>query len=177
MSEPFIGEIRMFAGNFAPRNWATCDGQTLPISQNTALFSILGTTYGGDGRTTFALPDLRGRAPIHYGRGNGLTPRDIGEAGGSDSVTLTQAQMPSHNHTLNAAVDPGDVKAPGENVSLARSTGGLVYGTEPGTNLVELSSSSLTPSNPGAPQPHNNLQPSLALTFIIALAGVYPSRG
>ncbi len=167
----------MFAGNFAPHNWATCDGQLIPIRQNTALFSILGTAYGGDGRTTFALPDLRGRAPMHYGRGNGLTQRDIGEAGGSGSVTLTQAQMPSHTHTLNAAVDPGDLKAPGEGVSLARSTGGSVYGTEPTTNLVELSSSSLTPSAGGGPQPHNNLQPYLALAFIIALTGIFPSRG
>ncbi len=166
----------MFAGNFAPRNWATCDGQVIPITQNSALFSLLGTAYGGDGRTTFALPDLRGRASMHFGRGAGLTPRELGEIGGSAGVTLTQAQMPSHTHALNAAVDPGELNAPNGEVSLARSTGGSVYGAAPGTDLVELNALSLSPFS-GGPNPHNNIQPSLALTFIIALNGIYPSRG
>lgn len=167
----------MFAGNFAPHNWATCDGQLLPIAQNTALFSILGTNYGGDGRTTFGLPKLSGRAPMHFGQGSGLTPRNIGDAFGDDSVTLTQQQMPNHTHTLNAAVDPGDLKDPGEDRSLARSTDGLAYGAAARDKLVELNSGCLTPSGGAGPQPHNNLQPYLPLTFIIALYGVYPSRG
>jgi microcystin-dependent protein len=173
--EPFIGEIRIFAGNFAPRNWATCDGQLMAIQQNTALFSLLGTVYGGNGTTTFALPDLRGRAPMQYGQGPGLSPRDIGESGGVESVTLTQAQMPAHNHSLNAAVDPGDQKAPGTDRSLARSTGGAAYGAGSTDKEVTLNASALSPAGEQG-LPHNNLQPYLPLTFIIALYGVYPAR-
>lgn len=171
MSEPFVAEIRIFAGNFAPRGWAFCNGQLLPISQNTALFSLIGTTYGGDGRTTTALPNLQGRAPMHPGRGPGLTARRLGERGGVDTVTLSEAQMPSHNHTLRADTASGNSRSP-ENNSLARAAGGLAY--TPSANLVPLNSQALP--NTGGSQAHNNLQPFLTINFIIALVGLYPSR-
>lgn len=173
MSEPFIAEIRIFAGNFAPRGWAFCDGQLLPVSQNTALFSLIGTTYGGDGRTTTALPDLQGRAPMQPGRGPGLTARRLGERGGVETVTLTEAQMPNHSHTLRAAADVGDLNAPAPTRSLARSGGGFLYQQDAG-NPVALSPAA-SHSNGGS-QPHDNMQPYLTMNFIIALQGLYPSR-
>lgn len=173
MSEPFIAEIRIFAGNFAPRGWAFCDGQLLPISQNTALFSLIGTTYGGDGRTTTALPNLQGRAPMHPGHGPGLTARRLGERGGVETVTLSEAQMPNHTHTMMAADRNGEDR-PAVGRALARSTGGAMYQTDSSNNLVNLANTAL-PSTGGS-QAHNNLQPFLAMSFIIALIGLYPSR-
>ena len=171
MSEPFIAEIRIFAGNFAPRGWAFCNGQLLPVSQNTALFSLIGTTYGGDGRSTTALPNLEGRAPMHPGRGPGLTSRRLGERGGIDSVTLTEAQMPNHNHSWRAAADPADLQSPSPNRSMTRSSVNA-YGAA--SNLVELAPQAL--KSEGGSQSHNNMQPYLTINFIIALQGLYPSR-
>lgn len=171
MSEPFIAEIRIFAGNFAPRNWAFCDGQLLPVSQNTALFSLIGTTYGGDGRSTTALPNLQGRAPMHPGRGPGLTSRRLGQRGGVETVTLSEAQMPNHTHTLLASAAPGNQPGP-ENGVFARVFGAFPYGDA--ENLTAMSDPAL-PSTGGS-QSHNNLQPFLAMNFIIALQGLYPSR-
>jgi microcystin-dependent protein len=174
MSEPFTAEIRIFAGNFAPRGWAFCDGQLLPIAQNTALFSLIGTTYGGDGRTTTALPNLQGRAPMHPGRGPGLTPRKLGEKVGAETVTLSEAQIPSHNHTARATTSPGAPGAPTNTSSMARSGGGFGYESDTTANLVDMASQTL--SITGGGQAHNNLQPFLTLNFIIALVGLYPSR-
>jgi microcystin-dependent protein len=173
MSEPFIAEIRIFAGNFAPRSWAFCNGQLLPVSQNTALFSLIGTTYGGDGRTTTALPNLEGRAPMHAGRGPGLTDRRLGQRGGVETVTLTEAQMPNHNHTLRAVgSDPADVTTPTTNTSLAFSSGGNAFSLNtPNSTMAEQ----MLP-DAGGSQAHNNMQPYLAINFIIALQGLYPSR-
>jgi microcystin-dependent protein len=174
MSEPFIAEIRIFAGNFAPRGWAFCNGQLLPISQNTALFSLIGTTYGGDGRTTTALPNLEGRAPMHPGRGPGLTVRSLGQRGGVETVTLSEAQMPNHNHTARVFSDPGGFSNP-LNRFLARTQGAnTTYQTNTTANLVDLNSQALP--NVGGSQDHNNMQPYLTMNFIIALVGLYPSR-
>ncbi|MCA9638552.1 MAG: phage tail protein [Myxococcales bacterium] len=164
--EPFLGQIMMFAGNFAPRGWALCDGQLLPISQNQALFSILGTTYGGDGRTTFALPDLRGRAPIHAGHGPGLSDYRLGQKGGAESVTLTVNQMPSHNHTLAMNGEGAATKQAGY---LAASE---IYG-----ETADKSAPANTISNAGGNQPVSNIQPYVVVNYIIALQGIFPSRG
>jgi microcystin-dependent protein len=172
MSEPFLAEVRIFAGNFAPRGWAFCNGQLLPISQNTALFSLIGTTYGGDGRTTTALPDLQGRVPMHPGRGPGLTARRLGERGGVGEVTLTEAQMPSHGHGARASTEVGEENDP-VNASLAGSVGNTMY-TQAAGSTVNLHTDSL--ASTGGSQAHNNLQPFLAMSFIIALQGLYPSR-
>ncbi len=138
MSEPFIAEIKIFAGNFAPRGWAFCNGQLLPISQNTALFSLVGTTYGGDGRTTMGLPDLQGRTPMHPGRGPGLTSRRLGERGGSTTVTLNEAQMASHKHTLQAIKAPAASFTPTSTSGIARSAGGNIYQQDATNNLTPL---------------------------------------
>ena len=174
MSEPFVAEIRIFAGNFAPRGWAFCDGQLLPISNNTALFSLIGTTYGGDGRTTTALPNLQGRAPMHPGRGPGLTSRRLGERVGVETVTLSESQIPSHSHTVRAATTPAAPGAPSNTESLARAATGLAYHENTTANLVDMASASV--STTGGSQSHDNVQPFLALNFIIALVGLYPSR-
>lgn len=171
MSEPFIAEIRIFAGNFAPRGWAFCDGQLLPISQNTALFSLIGTTYGGDGRTTTALPDLKGRAPMHPGRGPGLTSRRLGERLGVETVGLNETQMPSHNHTMRGNEEGGDSTNP-QNRVFGEPSDDLY--TTSGTN-VAMATNTLSSAGGGG-QPHNNMQPYLAMYFIIALQGLYPSR-
>jgi microcystin-dependent protein len=169
MADPFVAEIRMFAGNFAPTGWALCNGQLLPISQNTALFSLLGTIYGGDGRTTFALPNLQGKAPMHYGQGPGLSPHFLGETGGEESVTLQSSQMPVHTHLPVAAGSAATTGTPSENVRLAQTAVGTnIYG--PAADLQSLG----TPAGGG--QPHNNMQPYLALNFIIALQGIFPPR-
>ncbi len=176
MSTPFIGQIMLFAGNFAPRGWALCNGQLLSISQNTALFSILGTTYGGDGVNNFALPDLRGRAPIGFGQGTGLSNYDLGQVTGTESVTLNTAQMPSHGHNLGAQNSPGTTNSP---------TGGfLAQGVEARTAVNNYTASTTSPATlnqasvqpTGGSQPHTNIQPVLAMNYIIAIEGVYPSR-
>jgi microcystin-dependent protein len=174
VADPFVAEIRIFPFNFAPRGWAFCDGQLLPISQNTALFSLCGTTYGGNGSTTFALPNLQGRAPMHPGQGPGLSNRSLGEQGGSDTVTLLQSEIPAHSHALVASGQPGEDPAPSTSESLARSVGGNLYQTNATQNLVQLAPQALGPA--GASLPHNNKQPSLTLNFNIALQGVFPPR-
>lgn len=170
MSEPFVGEVRMFAGNFAPRGWAFCDGQLLAVSQNDALFSLLGTIYGGDGRTTFGLPDLRGRIPIHPGTGPGLSPRRLGAKAGAEKVTLTVNQLPSHRHTWRASSAVAQNRSPGGN-ALASPTGSIY---EAPNNEVNLNTETI--SNVGGSQSHSNLMPFLCINFIIALFGIYPSR-
>ena len=170
--DPFVAEIRIFPFNFAPKGWAFCDGQLLPISQNTALFSLLGTTYGGDGRSNFALPNLQGCAAMHPGQGPGLSLRDLGETGGTDTVTLLESEIPSHTHSLAASNEIGeDSKAAGE--AMARSTGGALYGPVP-ASPVALAHDALPVA--GGDQPHNNLMPYLTLSFCIALQGVFPPR-
>jgi microcystin-dependent protein len=170
MSEPFLGQIEMFAFNFAPRGWATCDGQILPINQYQSLFSLLGTTYGGDGRTTFGLPDLRGRAPMHEGTGPSGT-RTLGAKGGSETVPLTTGQIPAHTHAAMAKSSAGDNPNPGTRV-LANSAPSEVY-HDP-TSLSDLRSGTIT--NAGSSQGHENMQPYLTITFCIALQGLFPSR-
>ena len=174
MSEPFTAEIRIFAGNFAPRGWAFCNGQLLPLAQNTALFSLIGTTYGGDGRTTTALPNLQGRAPMHPGRGPGLTSRRLGQKGGTETVTLSEAQMPSHTHTPKVTLQPANEDDPSPNHYLGggATAATMIYG--PATSTLDGKTYPLP--NVGGSQPHNNLQPFIAMNFIIALVGLYPSR-
>lgn len=174
MSEAYIGEIRIFAGNFAPRSWAFCNGQLLPIAQNTALFSLIGTTYGGDGRTTTALPNLQGRAPMHPGRGPGLTVRKLGEKAGVTTVTLTEAQMPAHTHTFACTGENASQRTLDNNVSLGRTRNETLYQSNTSANLVPMNANSLP--NAGGGGAHNNLQPYLTMNFIIALQGTYPSR-
>jgi microcystin-dependent protein len=179
MSEPFIGEIKMFGGNFAPRGYALCDGQLLAISQNTALFSILGTTYGGDGRTTFGLPDLRGRSPVHEGSGPGLPGVTLGEKGGSALVTLTEANLPSHTHTatLRASGDAADTAAPGNN---ALSLANIYSIDDPATGdddpSIALQPNSVEVSGGGSGVSIPVRSPYQVVNFIIALVGLYPSR-
>jgi microcystin-dependent protein len=172
MADPFVAEIRIFPFNFAPKGWAWCDGQLLPLSQNTALFSLLGTTYGGNGKSNFALPDLQGRAPMHPGQGPGLSLHDLGETGGSETVTLLESEIPAHSHGMRAYTqDPADLFSPAGN-ALARSNNGNAWGTA--ANLVNLAPESLAPA--GGDQPHNNMQPYLTFYFNIALQGVFPPR-
>src|SRR5258707_6544055 len=172
--DPFVAEIRIFPFNFAPKGWAFCDGQILPLSQNTALFSLLGTTYGGDGKSNFALPDMQGNAPMHPGQGPGLSLHDLGETGGSDTVTLLESEIPSHGHGLMAQAAAATSQTPGPTVGLARSRGLNVYQTVTTQNLVQMSDNTIAPA--GGDQPHNNLMPYLTLNFCIALQGVYPPR-
>lgn len=173
MSEPFIGEIVMFGGNFAPRSWAQCDGQLMPISQNTALFSILGTTYGGNGQTTFGLPDMRGRSPMHQGQGPGLTPRSLGEQGGSENDTLTLNQLPAHNHPMQCTGNAADLDSPVNAIPAkdAASVTGYYSSGNPTANMKVS-----TIGNSGGNQPHSLVHPFLAVNFIICLFGVFPSR-
>lgn len=173
MTEPFVAEIRIFPFNFAPTGWALCNGQLLPLSQNTALFSLLGTTYGGDGKSTFALPDLNGRAPMHPGQGPGLSMRFLGEQAGEEAVTLLTSEMTNHAHTVRASGALADSRSPASNVVLARSKNAVLYQTD-STNLKTMDVRTAAPSGGGAP--HNNLQPYLVLNFCIALQGVFPPR-
>ncbi|MDE4135067.1 tail fiber protein [Phaeobacter sp. QD34_3] len=171
MSEPFVGEIRMFAGNFAPRGWAFCDGQLLAISQNDALFSLFGTVYGGDGRTTFALPDMRGRLPVHAGSGPGLSPRRLGAKSGSENVTLTVNQLPSHSHEFHASTAVATLENP-QNHLVAEGVGVNFYEADnQNTNMA----SAMT-GNTGGSRSHTNLMPFLCVNFIVALFGIFPSR-
>ncbi|MEO5758381.1 MAG: tail fiber protein [Mesorhizobium sp.] len=172
MADPFVAEIRIFPFNFAPKGWAWCDGQLLPLSQNTALFSLLGTTYGGDGKSNFALPDLQGRAPMHPGQGPGLSLHDLGETGGSETVSLLESEIPMHSHGMTANVNPANLAAPTPARSLARASPGQAYSAT--VNLTPLSDQAVAPA--GGDQPHNNLQPYLTCYFCIALQGVYPPR-
>ena len=170
--ETFLGEIRMFAGNFAPTGWAFCQGQLLPIAQNQALFSLLGTTYGGDGRTSFALPDLRGRVPVGFGQGPGLSNRVIGDQFGSELVTLNINQMPSHNHTVNAVTTEGNQNLPTN--SLPANTKALDKEYSDANANTTMKATMVNPT--GGNQPFGVSQPSLGVNFIIALQGIYPSR-
>ncbi len=172
MADPFVAEIRIFPFNFAPRGWAWCDGQLLPLSQNTALFSLLGTTYGGDGRSTFALPDLQGRAPMQPGQGPGLSLHDLGEASGTEAVALLESEIPSHSHAVNASAGPAILQTPGSDRVLGRANN-VVYRDTP-DNPVPMAAQSLAPA--GGDQPHNNMQPYLTFYFNIALQGVFPPR-
>lgn len=174
MSDQFVAEIRIFACNFAPRGWAFCNGQLLPISQNTALFSLLGTTYGGDGKSTFGLPGIEGSAPMFWGQGPGLPLYDIGEAAGAQNITLIQSEMPVHTHVLQAGSDDGDLKAPNNTRILARSTGGFLYQSSM-AGIQPMAPQAVAPT--GGSQPHNNMMPSLVLNFCIALQGIFPPRG
>lgn len=173
MSEPFVGEIRMFAGNFAPRGWAFCDGQLLAVSQNDALFSLLGTIYGGDGRTTFGLPEMRGRLPVHAGSGPGLSPRRLGARGGAETVTLTANNMPTHTHTVRASDSNGTETAP-TNHYFSRDDEKVYHAPPLSSSVTQLTNTAI--SSVGGSQSHSNLMPALCVNFIIALFGIYPSR-
>jgi microcystin-dependent protein len=171
MATPFIAEIRIFGFNFAPRGWAFCQGQIQSISQNTALFSLLGTNYGGDGRTTFGLPDLRGRSPLSQGQGPGLTPRIVGERAGTENVTLLAGNLPAHTHTLAAVDAPANQASPGGNSPAQDAGGNRLYNSAAN---VSMGATSVAPAGGG--QPHSNLQPSLVVNFCIALQGAFPAR-
>lgn len=173
MASPFLAQITLFAGNFAPRGWAFCSGQIMAISQNTALFALLGTTYGGNGQTTFALPDLRSRVPIHPGQGPGLSNYDLGQSGGVESVTLLASQMPPHSHPLNANTSAGTLRDPGGNALAKEATGqtSVYHNAAPNTTMAAASIGST-----GGGQPFTNVQPYLAVNFIIAIEGIFPSR-
>ena len=174
MSQPFIGEIVMFGGNFAPRSWAFCDGQLLPIASNTALFSILGTTYGGDGRTTFGLPDLRGRVAMHPGNGPGLTPRSLGQKSGVENVTLTTQQIPSHNHNMRLGAGDGNQKQGINRYLAVTDLGNESIWTDAAPASATMNTAAI--SQTGGSQEHTNIQPFLCVNFIIALQGLFPSR-
>ncbi len=177
MSNPFVAEIRIFPFSFAPTGWAVCNGQLLPFSQNTALFSLLGTTYGGDGKSNFALPNLQGSAPMHPGQGPGLSLHDLGESGGVTAVTLLASEMAAHNHQVRAYVGPGlnsHVPDSGGGSALGASQGNFVYDNATDAPLTPLDPSAASPA--GGDQPHNNLMPYMTFTFCIALQGVYPPR-
>jgi microcystin-dependent protein len=173
MSNPFLAEVRIFTGNFAPVGWALCNGQLMPISQNTALFSLLGTTYGGDGKSNFALPDLQGCAPMQAGQGPGLSLRDLGETAGEQTVTLLQTEMPSHSHGVQCVSAGGGTNSP-QNAFWAGGGRGAPPMYTPAANLVAMNPFATSIS--GGNLPHNNMMPYLGLTFIIALQGVFPAR-
>ncbi|MEO8135992.1 MAG: tail fiber protein [Betaproteobacteria bacterium] len=174
MSDPFVAEIRMFGGNFAPTGWAKCNGQLLPLSQNTALFSLLGTMYGGNGQSTFALPNLEGATPIGTGQGAGLSERFQGEESGTEFVTLLATEMPLHNHFLRGNFNTADVNDPSPARTLARSSPGSLYQSNTASNLTSMNVSGTTVT--GGSLPHNNMQPFLVVNFIIAMQGVFPAR-
>ncbi len=170
MSNPYVGEIRLFAGNFEPIGWMFCRGQLLSIANNPVLFALIGTTYGGDGQNTFALPDLQGRVPLHQGRGPGLSPRVIGEEGGTETVTLQAGQMPSHTHALHASASAATGSSP---------AGALLAATAMPSYDTGLAATAMAPGaigNTGGMQPHDNMAPTLALSYIISLFGIFPSQ-
>lgn len=171
MSDQFLGEIRIVGFNFAPTGWATCDGQLIPLSQNTALFSLLGTFYGGDGKSTFALPNLQGSVPLGQGQGAGLSEYVIGQQAGSQTVTLVSSEMPAHAHGLMAFTDPADLKVPATR-ALARSSNGPAY--TPAANLATANPTAIGVM--GSSSPHNNMQPYLTMLFVIAMQGIFPPR-
>ncbi len=174
MSEPFLGEIKMFGGNFAPRGFAKCDGQLLAISQNSALFSLLGTFYGGDGRTTFALPDLRGRRPIHLGQGPGLSNRTIGQKAGAETATIVASTMPVHGHAVQGTSTPGDSNNPAGKVPAAAPV--FAYSDQaPDPTNARFAGNAIIPEGAGV-QAHSNVMPFQVICFIIALTGIFPSR-
>ena len=173
MADPFVAEIRIFPFNFAPKGWAWCNGQLLPLSQNTALFSLLGTTYGGNGKSNFALPDLQGRAPMHPGQGPGLSLHDLGEIGGSETVTLLESEIPAHSHPLMSLGAPANRTSPAGN-TIARPSAGTAFVPPAGAPLVPMAPDALAPA--GGDQPHNNMMPFLTFYFCIALQGVFPPR-
>jgi len=177
MSDQFVAEIRIFPFDFAPVGWAFCNGQILLISQNAALFSLLGTNYGGNGITNFGLPNLQGSVPVHVGGSPpppGLTPYKLGQVAGSTNVTVTVPQLPAHSHTIMAAAVPADLKAPATTAVLSRSSGGNIY-LPPDGNVGPMATNMIGPA--GGSKPHNNLMPYLVLNFCIALSGIYPTRG
>ena len=169
--DPFVAEIRIFPFNFAPKGWAFCNGQIMPIAQNTALFSLLGTTYGGNGQSNFALPNLQGSAPMHPGQGPGLSHHDLGEIGGADTVSLIESEMPAHTHAVTASLSDGTEQTP-FNAFYATGVGIGQYAASGATTILSDNAVGLA----GGGQPHNNLQPYLTLSFCIALQGVYPPR-
>ncbi len=173
MADPFVAEIRIFPFNFAPKGWAWCDGQLLPLSQNTALFSLLGTTYGGNGKSNFALPDLQGRAPMHPGQGPGLSLHDLGETGGRETVTLLESEIPAHSHSVRTVPEVGDVNQP-TGQSISNASQGNVYNTTLNPGGTFLAPETLPPA--GGDAPHNNMMPYLTFYFCIALQGVFPPR-
>lgn len=173
MSDQFLAEIRIFPFNFPPTGWAFANGQIMPISQNTALFALLGTTYGGDGKSTFALPDMQGNAPMQPGQGQGLSERFLGEMSGVESITLLESEIPLHTHTLNAQNTPANSRTPGNTVVLARNVGGNTYKAA-ASNMQAMAFQALAPA--GGSLPHNNMQPYIAVNFCIALQGIFPQR-
>jgi microcystin-dependent protein len=173
VADPFVAEIRIFPFNFAPKGWAFCDGQLMPLSQNTALFALLGTTYGGDGKSTFALPDIQGSSAMHPGQGQGLSLRDLGEMSGEETVTLLVSEIPAHSHAANALGVVSTTAAPSIQTALSRSVNGSAYAAGGGA-LVQLAPEALPPA--GGSLPHNNLQPYVTLNYCIALQGVFPAR-
>lgn len=174
MADPFVAEIRIFPFNFPPKGWAFCDGQLLPLSQNTALFSLLGTTYGGDGKSNFALPNLQGNAPMHPGQGPGLSLHDLGETGGADTVTLLQSELPSHSHTMRANSGDGISPSPANNVASGPGADRDLFWYKVGAPNATMNP--LASGSAGGGQPHNNLMPYLTFNFCIALQGVFPPR-
>jgi microcystin-dependent protein len=174
MSDQFVAEIRIFPFNFPPTGWAFCDGQLMPISQNTALFSLLGTVYGGDGKSTFALPDMQGNVPMQPGQGQGLSLRDLGEMSGVESITLLQSEIPFHTHSFGVTGENGTQGSLTPTVVVAGSAGGQLYQTNTSANLVQMAPQALAPFGGGLP--HNNMQPYLTLNFCIALQGIFPQR-
>ncbi len=175
MADPFLAEIRIFGFNFAPTGWAQCNGEIMPLSQNTALFALLGTVYGGNGQTTFALPDLRGCCAIHAGQGPGLSLYDLGQTGGSADVALLQSELPAHAHTMMVSGQPANQPSPGPTRALASTSPGPGYQSNTTQNLTQMNPQMLGIT--GGDLPHNNRQPSLVLNFCIAMQGVFPPRG
>ena len=174
MADPFLAEIRVVGFNFAPKGWALCNGQLLPISQNTALFSLLGTTYGGDGKSTFALPNIQGQVVVHPGQGQGLSEYFEGQQGGSETTTLLLGEMPVHSHAARATIDDAQFQAPAPDRALAASNPGFAYQSNTSQDLTQMNQQALGIS--GASLPHNNLQPYLVLNFVIAMQGIFPQR-